>query len=111
MTQEWKFPSSSSSTVYTTKRNIDGSLSCNCRGWTFKRGTGPRECKHTRQVALRDAGASQVLADEFEPTPDQARKLPARNELERCSGSQFDPDVVAAFLRALDHAGAPSARS
>jgi len=36
----------------------------------------------------------------------------ARNELERCSGSpQFDPEVVAAFLRALDGAGTPSAPS
>lgn len=49
--KQWSFPSSSGSAVYTTKRSADGSLSCNCKGWTFKRGTGPRECKHTRQVA------------------------------------------------------------
>ena len=34
----------------------------------------------------------------------------ARVELERCAGTQFDPEVVLAFLRALDHAGTPSAR-
>jgi|SRR5579884_52063 len=28
----------------------------------------------------------------------------ARDELVRCAGTQFDPDVVAAFLRALEHA-------
>jgi HD-GYP domain-containing protein (c-di-GMP phosphodiesterase class II) len=26
----------------------------------------------------------------------------AREELERCAGTQFDPDVLAAFLRAID---------
>lgn len=50
LAKQWSFPSSSGSAVYTTKRSADGSLSCNCKGWTFKRGTGPRECKHTRQV-------------------------------------------------------------
>jgi len=35
----------------------------------------------------------------------------ARRELERCSGSQFDPDVVGAFLGALKRAGAPPTRS
>ena len=34
----------------------------------------------------------------------------ARAELERCAGSQFDPEVVTAFLRALDRTGATRAR-
>jgi HD-GYP domain-containing protein (c-di-GMP phosphodiesterase class II) len=35
----------------------------------------------------------------------------ARRQLEECSGSQFDPEVVAAFLRALDRAAAPGAQT
>jgi diguanylate cyclase (GGDEF)-like protein/putative nucleotidyltransferase with HDIG domain len=35
----------------------------------------------------------------------------ARKELERCAGTQFDPEVVAAFLRALDEAAAPAGRA
>ncbi|HEV7460992.1 MAG TPA: diguanylate cyclase [Solirubrobacteraceae bacterium] len=35
----------------------------------------------------------------------------ARRELERCSGSQFDPEVVRAFLGALKRAGVPPTRS
>jgi HD-GYP domain-containing protein (c-di-GMP phosphodiesterase class II) len=34
----------------------------------------------------------------------------ARKQLEECSGSQFDPDVVAAFLRALDRESTPAAQ-
>jgi HD-GYP domain-containing protein (c-di-GMP phosphodiesterase class II) len=35
----------------------------------------------------------------------------ARRELERCSGSQFDPAVVDALLRSLGRVGAPPTRS
>jgi len=35
----------------------------------------------------------------------------ARAELVRCAGSQFDADVVAAFLRMLDRAVAPLLRA
>jgi HD-GYP domain-containing protein (c-di-GMP phosphodiesterase class II) len=30
------------------------------------------------------------------------RRHEARDEIERCSGTQFDPEVVKAFLRAFD---------
>lgn len=48
--QTWKFESSSSDKMYTVIKHEDGHLSCDCRGWTFKRGDRPRECKHTREV-------------------------------------------------------------
>lgn len=48
--REWQFPSSSGVGTYTTKRHADGALSCNCKGWTFKRADGPRSCTHTRQI-------------------------------------------------------------
>lgn len=66
---EWKFPSSSSDAIYTTKRNADGSLSCNCKGWLIKRGDQPRSCTHTKRVegqvtasrpASPDGGPSRV---------------------------------------------------
>jgi ATP-dependent DNA ligase len=47
------FPSSSSDAVYTVTVKDDGAVSCNCRGWTVKRGDKPRECKHTREVLAR----------------------------------------------------------
>ena len=44
----------------------DGSISCNCPGWIFKRAGRDRTCKHTRQVrtaeALDFAGAQRQEA-------------------------------------------------
>lgn len=70
MAHEWKFPSSSSNAVYTTTRHADGSLSCNCKGWTVKRGEGPRSCKHTQQVSN---GLTPVVTAPSAP----ARAVPA----------------------------------
>jgi hypothetical protein len=43
--------------LYDTLLYSDGSTSCNCRGWTFKRhAASKRECKHTDEVDRR-AGA------------------------------------------------------
>ena len=46
-----EFRSSSSDKVYETRLYADGTTSCNCPGWTFKRGDKPRSCKHTKAVA------------------------------------------------------------
>jgi diguanylate cyclase (GGDEF)-like protein/putative nucleotidyltransferase with HDIG domain len=58
-----------------------------------------------------------AVADAFEAmTSDRVYRksigVPAaREQLEECSGSQFDPQVVAAFLGVLDRTGAPAAPS
>jgi len=36
--------------TYVTRIEHDGTLSCNCAGWTIKRAGRPRGCKHTRSV-------------------------------------------------------------
>lgn len=48
--QVWTFNSSSGSSTYETLQYVDGSTSCNCRGWTIKRAGKERSCKHTRMV-------------------------------------------------------------
>lgn len=50
----WKFESSSSNKVYETLKYSDGSLSCDCPGWTRR---AERTCKHTRAVQVGDADA------------------------------------------------------
>lgn len=46
----WATPSSHGTTTYETILHFDGTLSCNCPGWTFKRGD-TRGCKHTKLYA------------------------------------------------------------
>jgi hypothetical protein len=51
----WEFPSSSGSAVYQTKQYTNGFVSCNCKGWTMKKGDNPRQCKHTHMVDMGTA--------------------------------------------------------
>lgn len=46
----WAFPSSRGTTTYETVLYGDGSTSCSCPGWVFKKSAQDRGCKHTRQV-------------------------------------------------------------
>jgi hypothetical protein len=50
----WSFKSSSGSGSYVTQINGTGILSCNCRGWTFKKPGKARWCKHTTEVIHRE---------------------------------------------------------
>lgn len=61
--REFSFPSSSGPSVYVTTLAEDGLLSCNCRGWTFRRGTQPRECKHTKEVIQQVKATRSVVGD------------------------------------------------
>ena len=46
----WAFPSSAGATTYETTLETDGTLSCNCPGFIFKKKGQVRGCKHTRQI-------------------------------------------------------------
>jgi ATP-dependent DNA ligase len=53
-----QYPSSSSSATYTAQLDPStGQSSCDCRGWTVKRGTAPRSCKHTKDLEATAGGA------------------------------------------------------
>jgi ATP-dependent DNA ligase len=53
-----QYPSSSSSAVYTAQFDpATGESSCNCKGWTVKRGDKPRSCKHTVDLTAIAGGA------------------------------------------------------
>jgi hypothetical protein len=49
--QTFTFPSSSGGGTYTARIASDGKLLCNCKGWTMRRGTNARHCKHTKHIA------------------------------------------------------------
>lgn len=57
------FKSESSKKTYETLLYVDGSITCNCPGWTFKckvTQDGGRTCKHARLIA---AGIAEDSAD------------------------------------------------
>ncbi len=62
----FKFNSSSSDKIYTTRLNDDGTTSCDCKGWTVKKLNKPRMCKHTIEVERnnRTSVSSPVIASE-----------------------------------------------
>ncbi len=64
MPDAWSFASSGGSTTYEVLRQPDGSLTCNCPGWTFKRKGDVRGCKHTKAVEAGSALRSTPLWSE-----------------------------------------------
>lgn len=55
----WKFLSSDGKRIYETLRYTDGSVSCDCPGWTRRVGAdGDRTCKHCREVQMGTANQS-----------------------------------------------------
>lgn len=68
--KSWKFPSDSSSKVYETRLTKTGILSCDCRGWTFKKAGKPRSCKHTDQV-IRDENLNVKAVGQYWIVDDQ----------------------------------------
>lgn len=74
----WATPSSHGTTTYETVLYTDGRLSCNCPGWTFKRGD-TRGCKHTRlyadeaEILMRRlrAGEAFFLPQRYPPEGDR----------------------------------------
>ena len=69
ISQVWTFRSDSNpDKEYETLRYTNGSLSCNCPGWTRRvAADGSRSCKHTRAVDLGRADALCSATHSYEP--------------------------------------------
>jgi len=69
----WTFASDSNPDIeYETLQYVDGSASCNCKGWTRRVAPdGSRSCKHTRYVDLGSADQHCRATHHYEP---QTRK-------------------------------------
>jgi len=66
--QVWTFPSDSNPNVhYETLQYMDGSTSCNCKGWTRRvAANGSRACKHTRFVDMGIADQNCMATHSYE---------------------------------------------
>ena len=64
----WMFPSDSNPAItYETLMYTDGSLSCNCPGWTRRLAAdGSRSCKHTRAVDMGQADVRCSASHSYE---------------------------------------------
>jgi hypothetical protein len=65
---EREFPSKTSKAVHTARLYDDGTSSCSCAGWRFKRPGQERDCRHT--VTLRTGTVIKVVT-----TAEMARML------------------------------------
>jgi hypothetical protein len=65
----WTFPSDSNPSVqYETLQFVDGTTSCNCKGWTRRvAADGSRSCKHTRCVDMGTADDHCTAKHSYEP--------------------------------------------
>jgi len=71
----WTFQSDSNPNVnYQTLQYVDGTTSCNCKGWTRRvAGDGTRSCKHTRYVDMgvadQNCTATHNYQESHQPQP------------------------------------------
>ena len=81
----WAFPSSHGATVYEAIMREDGTISCDCPGWVYRR---ERECKHTRMIA--EGRADQYLVNSAFPSSHGATEGRANRD----SVSVIEPQIT-----------------
>ena len=92
ISEVWTFASDSNSDRdYQTLRYPDGTLSCNCPGWTRRvAGDGSRSCKHTRWVDLGQAGRHCSATHSYQTsTPQPIHAQPKTIEKPRLGQRRF----------------------
>ena len=69
----WTFASDSNPNIeYETLQYLDGSTSCNCKGWTRRVASdGSRSCKHSRIVDMGTADQHCTATHNYEPNHQQ----------------------------------------
>ena len=77
ITRVWSFASDSNPNIeYETLQYVDGTKSCNCKGWTRRVASdGTRSCKHTRLVDMGTANDHCTATHNYEPQQPQQQKL------------------------------------
>ena len=92
----WIFPSKSSDKTYETLKYADGTISCNCMGWTRHiKMDGSRSCRHTRSVDLGRADIESTdrhsYTDEIvEPKPVKTKKIKVNKPKSKATATVSD---------------------
>src|SRR5207248_5245416 len=76
ITRVWTFSSDSNPDIeYETLQYIDGTTSCNCKGWTRRvAADGSRSCKHTRYEDMGTAESHCKATHTYEPQNQHQQK-------------------------------------
>ncbi len=82
ITRVWSFASDSNPRIeYQTLQYTDGTVSCNCKGWTRRvAADGSRSCKHTRLVDMGTADANCTATHNYEQQQ-KGKTLNAKNHI------------------------------
>lgn len=72
--------------TYEVRLNDDGSLSCNCPGWIFKKNTSDRGCKHTRHPEV--VANAQDYYERHQRGEKLPMEAPTAEQLERVKNSR-----------------------
>jgi hypothetical protein len=99
----WTFSSDSNpNKKYETIQYLDGSTSCNCKGWCIKRGA-ERSCKHTRMVDMgradREAEAVWNNPNAGELQVEQLQTRPPQQTLPEMQPVSLEEDNTAKMAR------------
>ena len=80
--QVWIFRSDSNpNTEYETLEFMDGTTSCNCKGWTRRVAPdGSRSCKHTRYVDMGLAFKNCIATHQYQAHQTQPNNEPERKQ-------------------------------
>lgn len=81
--RQWKLPPSEpGGKAWTVSRWEDGTYSCNCPAWTFKREGQVRGCKHVNGVLVTEAVGSKAKDVTLTVTvPLRATEVPAKRRI------------------------------
>jgi len=71
----WRSKSMGDAVIYTSIEYRDGSQSCNCPAWAFKKGDKPRDCTHCKMMrGTKPVDRSLIVSDDI------ARKRVSENK-------------------------------
>ena len=85
--ERFEYPSSSSDAVYVTVKWSDGSFSCNCPAWRFKRVGQERSCKHMVWAAA--AGNEKALEEVVKVSAKLMKKISAPIDAEKVDAKRI----------------------
>ncbi len=93
---EYRSKSNPDRKPYVTKVYSDGTMSCDCRGWTMKKVDKPRGCTHTKRVVKMLASEGEIVSEApvVKELPSDFEKLPVMRPNDGTLEHMKNPDTI-----------------